>query len=136
MTVIKHQHPFDLNWQAAGPSQAVLLTKVFTGGPNPSYSSFFFLSLSSRFYLYISFSLITDCTAHSTLLTMTQKKGKESGSKEGLKTAGNPQILKVASGLLSCSPPPPTPFGSIVCNCNRTSGGKIKSLFCYQNTET
>lgn len=51
MTVIKHQHPFDLNWQAAGSSQAVLLTKVSTGGPHPpQFLNFFiyiFLFLSS-----------------------------------------------------------------------------------------
>lgn len=106
MTVIKHQHPFDLNWQAAGSSQAVLLTKVSTGGPHPpqflnfSFSTFFFF----KFYLYISFPLIANCTAHSGLLTMAHKKNeKERASKEGLKMAGNPEILKVASGLLSCS---------------------------------
>lgn len=125
LRVPKYQHQFDLNWQAAGSSHAVLLTKVFTGGPHPSHSSIcVFLYNPVFIYIFLFYH-----HQHSTqqLLRMTHKK-EESRSKEGLKTAGNPEILKVVSGLLSC-------FSSIVRNCNQTSGGKIKSLFCYQNIE-
>lgn len=131
MTVIKYQNLFDLN--SSSSSHTVLLTKVFSGGPCPSHSSVFpFLSLSFCFDLYISFFLITNCSAQSQYWQWHKKKEMKSGSKEGLKTDRNSEILKVASGLLSCF----SPLGSFVRNCNRTSGGKIKSLFCYQNTET
>lgn len=92
----------------------------------------FFLSLSSCFYLYISFSLITNCTAHSKLLTMTQKRGGEwiKRVKNSRKPRDTQSCLRVVVMF------PPHPLGSIVPNCNRTSGRKIKSLFCYQNTET
>lgn len=131
MTVIKYQNLFDLN--SSSSSHTVLLTKVFSGGPRPSHSSVFpFLSLSFCFDLYISFFSHHQLLSTEPVLTVTQKKEMKSGSKEGLKTDRNSEILKVASGLLSCF----SPLGSFVRNCNRTSGGKIKSLFCYQNTET
>lgn len=57
MTVIKHQHPFDVNWQAAVSSQAVLLTKVSPGAPHPLLVPQFFLSLSSCFiYVFLFLS--------------------------------------------------------------------------------
>lgn len=102
MTVIKHQHPFDLNWQAAGSSQAVLLAKVSTGGPHPP--QFLNFSFATFFIFLYFFSSHHQLHTHSGLLTMAHKKNeKERASKEGLKMAGNPEILKVASGLLSCS---------------------------------
>lgn len=118
------------------------LFQLFTHGPSyqglqwrTTSLSFFSLSLSLFvilfWFIYFIFSH-HQLLSTEPVLTVTQKKEMKSGSKEGLKTDRNSEILKVASGLLSCF----SPLGSFVRNCNRTSGGKIKSLFCYQNTET
>lgn len=49
--------------------------------------------------------------------TQTKKVNKleSNGSKGGLETAGSPEVLRVASGLLSCF------YGVIVYSCNQTS---------------
>lgn len=99
ISVIKYQNPFDSNWQASGSSHTVLLTKVSTGGPHPSRSSIF---LSHSVFIYIFPS--SHHQLHIVIINNDTKKEKESNLKEGLETAGNPEILKVASGLLSCFP--------------------------------
>lgn len=119
MAVIKYQHLFDLNWQAAGSSQAVLLTKVFAGGPHPSHSSIF-LSPSSCFYLYISFSLSSPTAQHIAIINNdTHRKGKERRLKNSRKTRDTQSCVRV----VVMTPPPPSPLRcNIVHDCNRTSG--------------
>lgn len=61
-----------------------------------------------------------------------KKKLEGNSSKGGLKTAGSLEVLRVASGLLSC-------FPSSVSLCKAASKQawrKRKSLFCFQNMGT
>lgn len=131
MTVIKHQHPFDLNWQAAGSSQAVLLAKVSTGGPHPPQ----FLNFSfATFFIFLYF-FSSHAHAQWIINNGTQKKWEGARFKRRVKNGRKPRDTQSCLRVVVMLPFPPS-FGSIVRDCNRTSGGKIKSLFCYQNTGT
>lgn len=55
-----------------------------------------------------------------------------SGSKGGLETAGSPEVLRVASGLLSCFPS----MASLCTAAIKQARRKRKSLLCLQNTGT
>lgn len=54
------------------------------------------------------------------------------GSKGGLETAGSPEVLRVASGLLSCFPS----MASLCTAAIKQARRKRKSLLCLQNTGT
>lgn len=130
MTVIKHQHLFDLNWQNAASSQAVLLTKVFAGGPVPLIPHF---SFSAALFLFIYF-FFPHHQLHSTYQIINNDTHTQRGEwiKRRVKNSRKPGDTQSCLRVVVVFPP----LGSIVRNCNQTSGGKIKSLFCYQNTGT
>lgn len=78
--------------------------------PRPSLEDH--ITLSPQFFFLYNplfhsciFSLITSCSADSKLLTMAHKQSVGGGAqKKRLRTAANPETLKVASWLSSCFP--------------------------------
>lgn len=96
----------------------------------PLIPQFFFLY--HPVFISVFFSLITNRTVHGKLLTMTHKKREGEGIKRRVKNSRKPRDTQSCLRVVVMFPS----LGSIVCNCNQTSGGKRKSLFCYQNTGT
>lgn len=112
---------------------------LFTGRPSPqglrwrtTSLSFLDFSFSIILFLFIYF-FSSHHRLHSAqqVLTMAQK-GEGEQMKRRVKNNREPRdtqsCLRVVVTFSSQS--------SIVRNCNRTSRGRTKSLFCYQNTET
>lgn len=103
----------------------------------PLNSSIF---LSPHFFLKILFIYFFSShrQLHSTQRIInngTQKKWEGARFKRRVKNGRKPRDTQSCLRVVVMLPFPPS-FSSIVCDCNRTSGGKIKSLFCYQNTGT
>lgn len=100
MTVIKHQHPFDLNWQAAGFSPTALLTKVLDDIKDyiPLIPQFFPFSIIPFLFIYLFFSLINDCKHIAIINNGTKKEKQRSDQKKGYKQQETQMYSKLPQG--------------------------------------
>lgn len=140
MTFIKHRSRFAENSQAfLLLMHAAFLTKVSTGGPHPSRSSI--LRHSVLIYIFLFFPF-TNCAAH---YNYQQWHRGENGKKEGERIKRRVNASRTPGDTPSCFAVVVSfyfvvlffPFdGFCAPPWIEQAGGKIKSLFCYWNTET
>lgn len=110
-----------------------MFTKVFTAEPQPSH----LFSLLLWFYSCISF--FSHCLLHSWLQLPTMTHAHMHAKREGERIKRRVKKSRKPRDTSSCLRVAVMFFVHIcgfVWNNNRTSRGKIKSLFCWQNTET